>query len=478
MGRGGLIRSRTASYAGVRSCARPLFRVSARSSCSRLSASCRGLLTPQAPDADLAAGAGVDGYEKRRLRLASLLIRGDGCARFCLLVQGFESVNDRPSLICESEMVPSADLRGVRDVLAFGQQSLVDQVGDHRASVGAFDALPLPRDFPLAFRDEAKEPRLGVGDLHTSQMIQRARCTRGARTAHERTFCEGIWPAIAGWPVISMISNILRSCIRSIPDRCPGSSTVAHYLDDLVYDLPSTPMRQREPVQKQVDTSTWLTANQVVDMLGVAHDTVKGWERRGMLHPQMARRQLSNGASREVRVYDPHEVARIPKRRIVQVPNDPGEIAARAFELMDAGKSIREIVMALRETPAKVAELHDQWMIMGGGDIVIGAVATEELVRLVGPFDGVAGLVERLKETVDLVEQLRRRCATFSAEKPAAQAATDATATVGIDAAGEADEVPSGANDEPTGHDSTGSRTGSRAWLDGISRPLTPCNKE
>ena len=174
-------------------------------------------------------------------------------------------------------------------------------------------------------------------------------------------------------------------------------------------------MRQRESSQKQVDTSTWLTANQVVDMLGVAHDTVKAWERKGVLHPQMARRTLSNGASREIRVYDPHEVAAMPRRHGVRVPNDPGEIAARAFELMETGKSIREIVVALREAPDKVADLHEQWMLLGGGDVVIGAAATEELVRLVGPFDGVAGLVERIKETVDLVEQLRRRCAALGA---------------------------------------------------------------
>ncbi len=173
-------------------------------------------------------------------------------------------------------------------------------------------------------------------------------------------------------------------------------------------------MRSRELGKPPVDTSTWLTANQVSDMLNVAHVTIKEWERKGRLHAVMARRQMSNGASREVRVFDPHEIAGIPRRRAVQVLNDPGEIAARAFELFDQGKSNREIVMALREPPDKVQELHEQWFNLGGSEVVLGVVATEEIVRLVGPFDGVVGLVERLRETVALVEQLRRTCGTLA----------------------------------------------------------------
>jgi hypothetical protein len=175
-------------------------------------------------------------------------------------------------------------------------------------------------------------------------------------------------------------------------------------------------MRTREPSKTIVDTATWLTANQVVDMLGVAHDTVKQWERKGLLHPGRGRRVLSNGASREVRVYDPHEVAGIPRRRTVRVPNDPGELAARAFELMEQGKSLREVVVDLREAPAKVAELHEQWLNLGGSDVVIGRAAADEIVGLVGPFDGVAGLIERLRETVALVEDLRRQCSGGTTE--------------------------------------------------------------
>lgn len=145
------------------------------------------------------------------------------------------------------------------------------------------------------------------------------------------------------------------------------------------------------------DISTWLTINQVVDLIGCAHITVKTWVSKGTLHPRKARRQVGNGSLREVWVFDPREIARVPRRRTSSVPSSPGEIAARAFELFDEGRPDREVVTDLRETPQRVAELREQWMLGGGSEIVIGRVAAQEIARFIGPFDGVAGLVQRLR---------------------------------------------------------------------------------
>lgn len=119
------------------------------------------------------------------------------------------------------------------------------------------------------------------------------------------------------------------------------------------------------------------------------------------MHPLTALRRLVSGAHREVLVFDPRELAKMARRKGDANPNDAGEIAARAFELFETGKSLREAVIALRETLPKVEELHEQWMRSGGSEIVITPVAHRELERLVGPFEGVAGLVQRLGELVN-----------------------------------------------------------------------------
>jgi len=160
-------------------------------------------------------------------------------------------------------------------------------------------------------------------------------------------------------------------------------------------------MGAAKPGKEVVDTSGWLTRSQSADLLGVSGTTIKNWGYAGLLHPQKETRALPNGGSREIWVYDPGELSRIPiarRQRVQMVPGDPGEIAARAFELFDDGVPLREVVTRLRETPETVTVLHDQWDRLGGCDVVINPVARDELTRLVGPFDGVAGLVARLRE--------------------------------------------------------------------------------
>ena len=130
-------------------------------------------------------------------------------------------------------------------------------------------------------------------------------------------------------------------------------------------------------------------------MVGVSYNTIGNWAKKGLLHPAKEMRTLTNGTVREVTVFALNEVMKIARRRD---PDDPGEVAARAFELFAEGRPLRDVVIQLRQAPEKVEALHEQWMSCGGAELVINAVAQRELERLLGPFEGVADLVQRVAE--------------------------------------------------------------------------------
>lgn len=148
-----------------------------------------------------------------------------------------------------------------------------------------------------------------------------------------------------------------------------------------------------------VDTSTWLTSVESGALIGVSHCTVRTWSHAGKITTGRGRRAQPSGAVREVDVFDPQELAVFcARRRITRVPSGPGEIAATAFQLFDQGASLRSVVVDVRETPQRVAELHEQWLEFGGCDLVIGREAREALVGLVGEFSDVADLVRAVGE--------------------------------------------------------------------------------
>lgn len=103
-------------------------------------------------------------------------------------------------------------------------------------------------------------------------------------------------------------------------------------------------------------------------------------------------------------VYSPQELQKLANRmnRPAVSQRDTGEVTARAFELFDEGRSVREIVRELRLTVEAVRELHEKWGDTGGADVVISPNAKDALEKIVGPFKTVTDLVERLAFT-DLV---------------------------------------------------------------------------
>jgi DNA-binding transcriptional MerR regulator len=147
------------------------------------------------------------------------------------------------------------------------------------------------------------------------------------------------------------------------------------------------------------DKPRWLTHTEAADLCGVSYNTVAYWARQGKLHPQKERRTLSNGTVREVTVFDVHEIMKLARRRGRDV-NDTDEVAARAFEMFEDGAPLREVVIKLRKAPERIEALHEQWLNCGGSELVVNPVARRELEHILGPFVGVAELVQRVTELV------------------------------------------------------------------------------
>jgi hypothetical protein len=141
-----------------------------------------------------------------------------------------------------------------------------------------------------------------------------------------------------------------------------------------------------------------MTRNEASDMLSCSQQTLANYERRGDLHPQAAYRPDGRGVEHRVIVYNPHELKKlaIKLRRHVLQPRDPGEMAARAFELFREGKSMEDVVVELRMQPDQVEALYAKRLDMGGANLVISPTAKEALEKVIGSFESVAELVERV----------------------------------------------------------------------------------
>lgn len=162
---------------------------------------------------------------------------------------------------------------------------------------------------------------------------------------------------------------------------------------------PASPAETK--TEARPDTSGWLTRNQSADLLRMSVTTIANYERRGKLHPQRAYRADSRGIEHSVAVYDPEELLKLP-HPIQSAPavREPGETAARCFELFNQGMTVRETVIELRETPERVRALHETWLDTGGADLTITEGAKGILEQLIGPFSGVAELLSLIEAIV------------------------------------------------------------------------------
>ena len=131
-------------------------------------------------------------------------------------------------------------------------------------------------------------------------------------------------------------------------------------------------------------------------MLQCSVQTLKNYEAQGKLHPRHALRKDPIGAERVMLVYDPQELAKLPPRRTVprELLREPGEQAAKVFELLRKGLALDEIVIETRETPDMVDHLHDRWLEQTKARHVITPEAKKALEQLLGPFQDVTELVK------------------------------------------------------------------------------------
>lgn len=154
-----------------------------------------------------------------------------------------------------------------------------------------------------------------------------------------------------------------------------------------------TPSDPNPTPSAPLNTSSFLTRIEAMDLLGVSYQTIINYETKGLLSRHEVMRADKHKVERRTVVYEPKELARLPRRQQVIAPRDPGEIAARATELFNQGHNQREVVVALRESFDTVRELHEKWFDAGGSQIVISPPAKTALEEMVGPFDDVADLV-------------------------------------------------------------------------------------
>jgi hypothetical protein len=156
------------------------------------------------------------------------------------------------------------------------------------------------------------------------------------------------------------------------------------------------------------DTSTWWTRNESASFLSLSTQTLKNYEHDGKLHPLRVPRQDARGHEQVVVVYDPKELAKLPRGAgKFFAPQGPGELNASAYTLFEAGKSISQIVIELRQPSDTIHDLHAKWIDDGGADIVISPEARKALEILVGPFKDVTELVELVTEKlkVEVVQE-------------------------------------------------------------------------
>ncbi len=183
------------------------------------------------------------------------------------------------------------------------------------------------------------------------------------------------------------------------------------------------------------DLSRWLTVNEASDILGVSGNTIVALAARGHLHPAVRERHSTRGGPKTVVVYDPLELAKIPRRQRASVIANPGELAARAFEMFDNGVRLRDVVLRLRISPNEAETLHEKWGEQGGSEFVITPAAKLTLERHLGAFEGVA-------ELVALVEKLCAQTIVATGDDDATDAELEHAIIRALDAAGSPAPAP------------------------------------
>jgi hypothetical protein len=148
-----------------------------------------------------------------------------------------------------------------------------------------------------------------------------------------------------------------------------------------------------------------LTRKQVAERLGMAENSVKrrdGFE----FHPTRDGRFF---------FYDPAEVEAYAHRSGSRTPTrGDGEIAARAFELFKAGKDFRDVVIELRQHPARIRELFREYS--DGLGVVVSAEYCRQIQALGHGQEGVQLTGESLWVLIRSMDEANGRISARSIE--------------------------------------------------------------
>ncbi len=150
------------------------------------------------------------------------------------------------------------------------------------------------------------------------------------------------------------------------------------------------------PKKKEIDLGTWISRVEAARLAGVTVNTIINWQADDKVRAVVDYRPDRGGSERRQWVYDSKEIVKLRRPEVSMRSREPGETAARAFELFRDGKPDTEVVIALRESPDAVRTLRDQWLDMGGAALVINPAGHRALEEVVGPFKDVVELVERV----------------------------------------------------------------------------------
>ena len=180
-------------------------------------------------------------------------------------------------------------------------------------------------------------------------------------------------------------------------NKVPSKRTLARSTKKTRVEVP-LPEKDAELAANLPETDGWLTRNEATSLLRCSPQTLKNYEERGLLHPRHALRRDGKGADRTLIVYNPKELSGLPVRTGGGQPRievrEPGEQAARAFELFRKGCDLDEVVIELRETPERIDQLHDHWLEQTKARYVINPEAKKLLEQMLGEFKSVTEMVE------------------------------------------------------------------------------------
>lgn len=226
-----------------------------------------------------------------------------------------------------------------------------------------------------------------------------------------------------GWLTAQQAAAFLRVGIQTIKNyerrgllHPITDAEVALYNPTEVYELLQGKDRKRLKSQfgeDGLDTTTWMTRHEAADFLHCALQTLKNYERRGMLHSLRVRRRDGRGHEQVVAVYEPSEVHKLPRGRgRGSTPREATETESRSFELFNEGKTVRDVVIALRETSDRVREFHKKWLTDGVAHEQIQQHEKEReahCFELFSQGNTVREVVIEMRETSDRVRALHER---------------------------------------------------------------------